>query len=125
VLVADDNRVNRLLMARFLADQPIALDFACDGEEAVSMTLQLCPDLVFMDMSMPRMSGLDATRQILAKMARPPTIVALTANAFDSDRAACHEAGMTGFLTKPISRADLLAELARHAGPPELRRAAR
>ncbi|MCE8544281.1 response regulator [Ruegeria pomeroyi] len=119
VLVADDNRVNRLLMGKFLADLPIRLDFAHDGQQAVAMAQRQKPDIVFMDMSMPVMSGIEATRQIRASEGRQPLIVALTANTFDSDREACLAAGMDDFLSKPVGRADLFRCLLHHLPPPD------
>ncbi|MCG6558533.1 ATP-binding protein [Ruegeria sp. 1NDH52C] len=117
VLVADDNRVNRLLMGKFLADLPIRLDFAHDGQQAVAMATRQEPDIVFMDMSMPVMSGIEATSQIRASKGAQPLIVALTANTFDSDRAACLAAGMDDFLSKPVGRADLFRCLLNHLPP--------
>ncbi|UWQ91744.1 response regulator [Rhodobacteraceae bacterium M382] len=111
VLVAEDNKVNRLVIAKFLKSMPVEVSFAHDGREAVERALEQEPDLIFMDMSMPVMNGLDATREIRAKCPVQPRIVALTANAFESDRDACLAAGMDGFLTKPLSRAELLAVL--------------
>ncbi|WP_165390156.1 PAS domain-containing hybrid sensor histidine kinase/response regulator [Thalassococcus sp. S3] len=120
VLVAEDNKVNRLLIRKYLAAVPITLDFAHDGQEAVTKTAALRPDLVFMDMSMPVMSGLDATRAIRKSGAHQPIIVALTANAFKSDEEACLQAGMDGFLTKPIRRGDLLDCLSSHYSVPRV-----
>lgn len=108
LLVAEDNKVNRLVIQKYLRSLPIQLEFAFDGHDAVSKTLSGDPDLVFMDMSMPVMSGLEATREIRATALRQPVIIALTANAFDSDRVACLDAGMDGFLTKPVGRSELL-----------------
>lgn len=108
VLVAEDNKVNRLLMRKFLADTPVELTFAHDGRQALSCVADDPPDLVFMDMSMPVMGGIEATRRIRDLGGKQPAIVALTANAFDSDKTACRLAGMNDFLSKPVSRADLL-----------------
>ena len=116
VLVAEDNKVNRLVIRKFLRGLPLQLEFARDGGEAVRMCRELDPDLVFMDMSMPVLSGIQATREIRSAAGRQPVIIALTANAFDSDREACLDAGMNGFLSKPVSRADLLEVLRAH-GP--------
>ena len=118
VLVAEDNSVNRTLVQHFLRDLPIELHFAMDGREAVEKTGALAPDIVLMDMSMPVMGGLEATREIRAGSGAQPQIVALTANAFESDREACIAAGMDGFLTKPIRRDALLAELSSLRAPP-------
>lgn len=111
VLVAEDNKINRLLIRKFLCDLPVMLMFAHDGRQALEMFRHQRPDLVFMDMSMPIMGGIEATRHIRASGLPQPAIVALTANAFASDKAACLEAGMDGFLSKPVRRAELLAAL--------------
>ncbi|GAA6201417.1 ATP-binding protein [Aquicoccus sp. SU-CL01552] len=111
ILVAEDAEVNRILIGKYLGGIDLRLDFAHDGLEAVEKTLESRPDIVLMDMSMPGISGLEATRRIRAAAVAQPVIVALTANAFDSDREACLEAGMDGFLTKPVRRAELLAGL--------------
>lgn len=92
VLLAEDNLVNRLVIEKFLADTPVSLEFAHDGQQAVDLVLAKCPDLVFMDMSMPVMGGIEATQNIRANEGPQPIIVALTANAFDSDRQACLDA---------------------------------
>lgn len=115
VLVAEDNKVNRLVMRKFLRNVPIELEFAHDGSEAVEKVQTMKPDLVFMDMSMPVMNGIDATVAIRSNDGVQPVIVALTANAFDSDRAACLQAGMDEFLSKPLNRNEVLAVLQRHA----------
>ncbi|MDC0658927.1 ATP-binding protein [Leisingera sp. SS27] len=123
VLVAEDNAVNRLLVEKFLLAAPVELAFAQDGGEAVAQFEAFVPDVILMDMSMPEMDGLEATRAIRA-LARPqPVIVALTANAFDSDRKACLDAGMDDFMSKPISKPKLLALLARLAPQAQSRRA--
>jgi len=111
VLVAEDNSTNRLIIAKYLKDTTIQLHFAHDGQEAVQMSQKHHPDIIYMDMSMPRMDGLTATRHIRAGPGPQPRIVALTANGFASDRAACMEAGMDGFLTKPLRKADLFQNL--------------
>ncbi len=116
VLVAEDAEVNRVLIGKYLSGIDLRLAFAHDGLEAVEKTLESRPDIVVMDMSMPGISGLEATRRIRAAAVVQPVIVALTANAFDSDREACLEAGMDAFLTKPVRRAELLAGLVAVAG---------
>lgn len=115
VLVAEDNRVNRLLIDKYLAPTPVTFSFAHDGRQAVTMTASERPDIVFMDMSMPVMNGIEATREIRTRPGPQPRIVALTANAFASDKQACLDAGMDGFLTKPLRKADLLACLVQQA----------
>lgn len=112
ILVAEDNRVNRLLIQKFLKDASVELEFAHDGAEAVDKAKLFRPDIILMDISMPVMDGLEATRIIRASGQSQPVIVALTANAFDSDREACLAAGMNEFVTKPISKSQLLEVLA-------------
>jgi hypothetical protein len=112
VLVADDNAINRMLLEKVLETLQISALFAEDGQEAVEVTLARTPDVVFMDMSMPRLDGLDATRAIRAAPIAQPVIVALTANAFDADRDKCLAAGMDDFLSKPVRRPQLLEKLA-------------
>ncbi|WP_293576044.1 ATP-binding protein [Phaeobacter sp.] len=115
ILVAEDNKINRLLMRKYLQEEPITLEFAVDGAEAVEMARSFDPDVILMDMSMPVMNGLEATEQIRTMDLRQPVITALTANAFDSDREACLDAGMDDFLSKPVNRSDLLQALRRYA----------
>ena len=111
ILLAEDNRTNQLLIKKLLKDLPVRLIMAQDGAEAVTKVIAETPDIVLMDMSMPVMDGLEATREIRRLSIVQPRIVAVTANAYGSDREACLEAGMNAFLTKPLRRADLLETL--------------
>jgi len=112
VLVAEDNAINRLLLEKVLETVGIAPVFAENGADAVKLAARDAPDLIFMDMAMPGLNGLDATRAIRAADGPQPYIVALTANAFASDRDLCLAAGMDDFLSKPVRRAQLVATLA-------------
>ena len=114
LLVAEDNRVNQILVQKFLKDFPIEIEIASDGAEALKRAQTFLPDIILMDMSMPVMDGIEATRIIRAQPIRQPVIIALTANAFDTDKADCLEAGMDEFLTKPISRPELIEALLSH-----------
>ncbi|WP_425097613.1 response regulator [Tropicibacter sp. S64] len=111
VLLAEDNATNRLLVKRCLKDQPVELFEAINGREAVEMTLEFRPDVIFMDMSMPELDGVSATRIIRTLEIPQPHIAALTANAFESDRETCAKAGMDDFITKPLRRKDLITAL--------------
>jgi PAS domain S-box-containing protein len=111
VLVAEDNKTNRFIIRKFFSDLDLDLHFAHDGQQAVEMTKKIGPDIIFMDMSMPHMDGLTATKIIRTSAGPQPRIVALTANGFASDREACLNAGMDDFLTKPIRKADLIQSL--------------
>ncbi len=113
ILVAEDNKTNRFLLKKYLAGQPVDLTFAVDGVEAVEQVQAQAPDLIFMDMSMPRMSGIEATQEIRRLPICQPAIVALTAHAFEAEMQACFDAGMDDFLTKPIRKITFLQWLAR------------
>jgi signal transduction histidine kinase/DNA-binding response OmpR family regulator len=108
VLVAEDGRVNRAVAVEALKSLGHTAEVAADGTEAVAMARARHYDLILMDMQMPRMDGLAATRAIRALTGFADTpIVALTANASASDRAACLASGMNGFLAKPFKATEL------------------
>jgi PAS domain S-box-containing protein len=112
VLVADDDSVSREIAAALLRQAGLQVQLAQDGEEAVAMAAQRRYALILMDMQMPRLNGLDATRRIREGGAcRDVPVLALTANAFDEDRLRCLAAGMDDHLPKPIETAVLYAKL--------------
>jgi len=111
ILIAEDNKVNRVLVDKFLKQTNALRAFALDGAEAIEMTKSFKPDLILMDVSMPEVNGLEATRAIRQLPISQPHIIALTANAFEEDRKACFQAGMDDFMTKPLNRSDLLERL--------------
>lgn len=109
VLVAEDNKVNQMVVLRVLAKLGLRADAVTTGDAAVVAVATATYDLVLMDGQMPVMDGYDATRAIRAQE-RPGThlpIVALTANALDGDRERCLEAGMDDYLAKPVQAAAL------------------
>ncbi|MEZ5845312.1 MAG: response regulator [Geminicoccaceae bacterium] len=114
ILVADDNPVNCKLATIMLQRSGHTVELAANGEEAVRKVTAERFDLVLMDIQMPVMNGLDATRRIReledASRASVP-IIAITANAMRGDDAPCYEAGMNGYITKPIDRASLLGAI--------------
>jgi len=124
VLVAEDNEINALLMRSLLTRLGHQAVITTNGEEALESWLAAksagAPyDLVLMDIQMPQLDGIETTKRIRAREAgqpgRPTPILALTANTLVEDRYACFEAGMDGFLIKPLDReklADALAALA-------------
>jgi len=114
VLVVEDNEINLQVITGMLRHMGHRVHIVRNGLEAVELTAGLHPDLVLMDMQMPVMDGLEATRRIRTVLPALP-IIGVTANAFDEDRRACMAAGMTGFLPKPVTIATLSATIARHA----------
>lgn len=120
VLLAEDNEANQMVASSLLARLGISLDIARNGVEAVRMADARAYAAVLMDMQMPEMDGLEATRRIRAnpRHARLP-IIAMTANAMKSDMEACLQAGMNDFVSKPIDRAALLGALRRWIAPRE------
>jgi CheY-like chemotaxis protein len=111
VLLAEDNVVNQKLALRLLQQMGYRADLASNGIEAIESVERQTYDVVLMDVQMPEMDGLEATRRICArwKPGARPRIVAMTANAMQGDREMCIEAGMDDYLTKPI-RVDRLVE---------------
>ncbi|HTK36801.1 MAG TPA: response regulator [Caulobacteraceae bacterium] len=118
VLLAEDNPVNALLAKALLGREGCAVERVATGEEALEALAAAPFDVILMDMRMPVMDGIEATRRLRALGVKTP-IVALTANAFEDDRRACLEAGMDDFLTKPIEPAALRAALARWTSCPQ------
>lgn len=117
LLVAEDNEVNRLVMEAMLGELGHEVHFAMDGLQAVEMAAWRHWDAILMDLHMPNMDGLEATRAIRAgsdpvKAAVP--VVALTADVFESTRQRCEAEGISVFLTKPVSAAELKDCLDRH-----------
>ena len=101
ILIAEDNDSNYILMT-YILKKYYQFDRAQNGQEAVDMVEKNNYDLILMDIKMPVMDGMEATRLIKEKHPNLP-IIALTANAFDSDRQLAFEAGCDEFLPKPIS----------------------
>jgi len=112
ILVAEDNDSNWILMT-YVLKRSYEFARAKNGQEAVDMALTGDYDLVLMDMKMPVMDGLEATRLIRAQNPTLP-IIALTANAFDSDRQKAFDAGCNDFLSKPVNSEKCLQVIARY-----------
>lgn len=127
VLLAEDNEINQKLAVRLLEKLGHQVTTVSDGAQAVEYSGQFSYDLILMDMQMPQLSGTDATRVIRERERRQGSghvpIIAMTAGAMASDRQACLDSGMDGYLSKPVDRARLAGEIERvfqaaQAAPP-------
>ena len=112
VLLVEDNEMNRDMLSRRLTKKGFAVEIAEDGEQALAMVGGVHPDIVLMDMSLPKLDGLEATRRIKADAAlqKIPVIV-LTANATTADRENALAAGCNDFETKPVNLPQLLEKM--------------
>jgi len=114
VLLAEDNPINALLARTLLEREGALVDRAASGEETLAALEAGRYDLILMDVRMPGLSGLDATRALRQRGITTP-VLALTANAFEDDRRACLAAGMDDFLVKPLTVDALRTALTRWA----------
>ncbi len=121
LLLAEDHPVNQTIALAMLERLGYAVDLAENGRDALAAAARTRYALILMDMQMPEMDGLEATRRIrsLDGPAAAVPIVALTANAMQSDQDACHAAGMNDFLAKPLRMDSLAATLSRWIGVPD------
>lgn len=119
ILIADDNKTNQQLLIIGLTQLGCTVDAVSNGQEALAVLSQKSYDFVFMDVEMPVMDGLEATRQLRQRpdIEPQPTVIAYTANADKAQQQRCREAGMDGFVSKPIDIDDLATILAQHKTP--------
>ena len=118
MLLAEDNPVNQRVAAEILSLAGIGIDIAQNGREAVEMATKWRYDAVLMDVQMPELSGMEATRELRRKKAQADLpIIAMTARTMYGDREKCLEAGMNDYVPKPIDRQELFAVLRRNLSP--------
>jgi CheY-like chemotaxis protein len=116
ILLAEDNAINQKVLLKMLARAGYQADVAANGLEVLTALERVSYDVVLMDVQMPEMDGLEATRRLRARAGtRRPWVIALTANAMHEDRDACLEAGMDDYASKPVPPATLFAALERGA----------
>lgn len=119
VLVVEDEPLNREVIGDMLEELGLVVDAAINGNEALIKVRQAHYDIVLMDMQMPELDGLDATRKLRAMPdGQDLAIIALTANAFDDDRERCLAAGMNDFIAKPFKPEKVFGKLVRWLGKP-------
>lgn len=103
ILLAEDNKINQKVLEKMMEQFGVSIDLAEDGEVAVEKAKKKSYDLIFMDMQMPKIDGVEATKQIRAlDLSSQPYIVALTANVLHEDVQKCLDAGMDEYLSKPV-----------------------
>ncbi|HEX5357161.1 MAG TPA: response regulator [Aquabacterium sp.] len=113
ILLAEDNPINQEVACELLTKAGLVVETASDGATAIELVLSRTYDLVLMDVQMPVMDGLSATREIRARLGEQLPIVAMTANAFVEDRRSCLDAGMNDHVSKPVDPRALYATLLR------------
>ena len=119
ILMVEDNPVNQKLQVKILRKMGHNVSLAVDGKEAVKLGSTSGLDLIFMDMQLPEMNGIEATIKLREIGVKIP-IIALTANAFESDKNRCLAAGMDDFLTKPVNLKTLQNILKKHLSKAEV-----
>jgi len=120
ILVVEDHETNRQLLVQLLQSVGFVVRTATNGQEAIALWEHWQPHLIWMDMRMPIMNGYEATRQIRQREARlamsPTVVIALTASAFEEDRARVLDVGCDDFVRKPFQEGKLLEKIAEHLG---------
>ena len=110
ILYVEDNEMNRKIVRQLLKPTAYRLIEAHDGEAGVALALEKRPDLILMDIQLPKISGIEATRKLRAEQATAATpIIAITSFALSGDDQKAKEAGATAYLAKPYSPRELLA----------------
>ncbi|WP_334076072.1 response regulator [Paenibacillus sp. A14] len=117
MLIVDDHPINQRLMVSMLQKLGYEPEVAEDGLQAVTMAADRNYDFIFMDLQMPHMDGLEATRKIREQQVpgKEPKIIAMTANVMDGIRSKCHQAGMDDYISKPLKLASVKAVLSKYS----------
>ena len=118
ILLVEDNEDNRRIYSTILTHAGYRVLEATDGEQGIALAMSEIPDLILMDVSIPKINGWDATRQLKANPATMGIpIIALTAHALASDREKATDVGCDGYIAKPAEPRAVLAEVVRRVGP--------
>jgi two-component system sensor histidine kinase/response regulator len=116
ILVAEDNEINQKLIIKILSKLGYKADLAHNGKEVLEMVALQPYDLILMDVQMPEMDGLEATRMVRLCLEKQPVIIAMTANAMDGDQDNCIQAGMDDYISKPVELNELIIQLEKWGG---------
>jgi two-component system sensor histidine kinase/response regulator len=111
ILVAEDNEINQKLIIRILSKLGYEAGLAHNGKEVLEMAALQSYDIILMDVQMPEMDGLEATRMLRLCLEKQPVIIAMTANALDGDQDNCIQAGMDDYISKPVELNELIRQL--------------
>jgi len=115
ILIAEDNLINQKIAMTILTRLGYQPALASNGKEALEMISHEYYDIVLMDVEMPEMNGLEATRMIRTCLEVQPIIIAMTANVMQGDRDTCMQSGMDDYMSKPIDLKELLSQLEKWA----------
>jgi CheY-like chemotaxis protein len=116
ILVAEDNEINQKLIIKILSKLGYPASLAKNGKEVLEMADLARYDLILMDVQMPEMDGLEATRMVRLCLEKQPIIIAMTANALDGDQDICIQAGMDDYISKPVEFSELIRQLEKWGG---------
>ena len=111
ILIAEDNQMNQLLLQAVLKKTGVNIIIAGNGEEALAKLAENNADIILMDIQMPGMDGIAATRLIRKKYGDAIPVIAMTAHVLDTEKERCFQAGMNAYLTKPVNEEDLISTL--------------
>ena len=115
VLVVDDTELNRKVVKTVLLSEGFEVLEAEDGEQAITMATEHLPDIVLMDVQLPKIDGYEATRRLRAQEStRDLPIIALTAHAMPGENERAQEAGCNGYISKPINTRTLVEQIREH-----------
>ena len=115
ILIAEDNPINQKWASKILGKLGYQPDIADNGHKVLDMVGKTTYDLILMDVQMPEMDGLEATKMIRVCLNKQPIIIAMTANVMHGDRMACMEAGMDDYISKPVQLNELVNMLEKWA----------
>jgi CheY-like chemotaxis protein len=115
ILIAEDNLINQKIAVKILTKLGYQPALANNGKEAMEMVGQENYDIILMDVQMPEMNGLEATKMMRICLEAQPVIIAMTANVMQGDRDECIQAGMDDYISKPIDLKELLSQLEKWA----------